>query len=346
MPSPSKSLLLALACVCACLALAARLMWSGGVFTPLDPGFAGSCQVIALGGSARDLRVDRERGIAYLSIGGAGTGTVMLLDLNLANPAPRAAMSYDPPSFRPDGISLLQQPRQPARLFAVSDIEGGVPAVEISERDAGGAFIPRQTVRDPAIDRPSQVAAVGPGQFYALNHRPPQGVWRRQMLLLWPAGDDSIAYHDGTKATVMVRGLAWASGMALSPDQSHLYVAEMLTRSLRVYRRDADSAQLVLERTVDVGSPPGNLDVDADGVVWMTAHPKLLRYFAGSDDADTRLPTQVLRFDPRTPDARPVQVFADDGAKISAGATAARWRDELVIGALFDKKVLICKPVP
>jgi hypothetical protein len=60
-----------------------------------------------------------------------------------------------------------------------------------------------------------------------------------------------------------------------------------------------------------------------------------------------------LRFDPgigkpadRGNDPRVSVVYANDGAEISAGSTAAPWRDEFLVGALFDKKVLICKPNP
>jgi hypothetical protein len=44
----------------------------------------------------------------------------MLLDLNLAEPAPRAAMACDPPGFRPHGLSLFMRGSEPARLFAIS----------------------------------------------------------------------------------------------------------------------------------------------------------------------------------------------------------------------------------
>lgn len=52
-------------------------------------------------------------------------------------------------------------------------------------------------------------------------------------------------------------------------------------------------------------------------------------------------------FDPRqTGDARLTQVYLNAGEEISGGTVAARWRDEFLIGALFDEKVLICKPNP
>jgi len=83
-----------------------------------------------LGGSSEDIQVDRDRGIAYLSFldrdkvyrGGGENGSIVLLDLNLADPAPRAVMSFDPANFRPHGLSLLKREGQPARLFAVSGL--------------------------------------------------------------------------------------------------------------------------------------------------------------------------------------------------------------------------------
>jgi hypothetical protein len=81
----------------------------GGAFRSIEPAFAGSCRTIALGGSSEDIVIDRRRGIAYLSLLDRDSarrddqvlGTVMLLDLNRAEPAPRAAMAYDPEDFRP-----------------------------------------------------------------------------------------------------------------------------------------------------------------------------------------------------------------------------------------------------
>jgi hypothetical protein len=71
------------------------------------------------------------------------------------------------------------------------------------------------------------------------------------------------------------------------------------------------------------------------------------------ETAAKRAPTQVLRFDPRRgkpakgeTDTRLTQVYENPGAEISAGSVAARWRDEFLIGAVLDPKVLVCKPVP
>lgn len=354
MRKPSKPLFLALTLlVLAIVVPIVELLRFGGAFGTVESQFSGGCQDMTLAGSSEDIEIDRERGVAYLSlldrdagnVDGSGNGTVMLLDLNLAEPAPRAAMSYDPPDFRPHGLSLLKQPEQPSRLFAISHPAHGIHAVEISEQDAGGSFVPRETVRDAAFVRPNAIAAVGPRQFYLVNARPSQDPWRDRLDLLMRPGKSTLVFFDGVQAHVLVDDLAWPAGLALSPDGAHLFVAEALAKALRVYRRQSDGT-LVLERTVPLDAAPDNLDVDADGNVWIAAHPRLLRFLAHRHQPEERTPTLVLRFDPRQPDAGAVRIFADDGSRISGGTVAAHWRDLFLIGALLDKKVLVCKPNP
>jgi arylesterase/paraoxonase len=349
---PSKTLVLVISCILPLAALGLWVLRAGGVFRGVDSRFSGTCREIALAGSSEDIQVDRQRGIAYLALldrddvarGGAGNGTVMLLDLNLADPAPRAAMSHDPANFRPHGLSLWRQPGQPDRLFAISHPADGSHAVEIAEQGSSG-FVPVTTVRDALFDHPNAIAAVGPREFYLVNDRPEHSHWRDNLGVLTRSGRGSLVYYDGASARVLVDDLAFPAGLALSPDGTRLYVGEALGQAVRVYRRAADGA-LALERRVDLDAAPDNLNVDADGVVWIAAHPRLFSFLAHARDASRRAPSMVLKFDPRDPEAGVVTLYSDDGARISAGTVAARWRDEFLMGALFDKKVLICKPNP
>jgi hypothetical protein len=52
--------------------------------------------------------------------------------------------------------------------------------------------------------------------------------------------------------------------------------------------------------------------------------------------------TALLTYDSRR-EPRPRQVHLGDGAKISGGTVAAAWRDEFLIGAVLDRKVLVCR---
>jgi len=327
----------------------------GGVFRSIEPAFAGVCRTIALGGSGEDIQVDRKRGVAYLSLldrdsvrrGEQVLGTVVLLDLNLPEPTPRAAMAYDPEAFRPHGMSLLTAASQPARLFVVSHRPDGSHTVEIAEEGSTGGFFPKETIRDAAFVRPDAIAATGARQFYLTNVTVDVDTWSLARQALFRAGHSTLVYFDGDKARVEVSDLNYPAGLALSPDASRLYIAETLAQQLRVYRRDAGSGALALEETLDLGAAPDNLNVDGDGVVWIAARPKLMSLASHLRDPRKHSPSQVLRFDPRSPkDARLTEIYMDDGLEISAGSAAAPWHTEFLIGAPFNQKVLLCKPNP
>lgn len=333
---------------------------STGTFHAFRTGFAGACTTVALGGGSEDVEIDAERGVAYLSVldraslarGEPFDSTVMLMDLN-AEPAPRAAMSFDPPAFRPHGLSILRRPGEPLRLFVISHRAADDHTVEIAEQNASGAFVPRETISAAAFTSPNAIAAAGARQFYVVNDgdRPPEDVPPSDFLLR--RAKSTVVYYDGNQARVVARGLKFSAGVALSPDGTRLYVGEALARQMRIYRRDPASGDLQPDEVVPLASAPDNLKVDADGVVWIAAHPKLLALVAHLRDAAERAPTQVLRFDPRGPkptggqsDARLSQVYGNDGTQLSAGSGVAHWRDEFLAGAAFDHKVLICKPSP
>lgn len=324
----------------------------GGVFRFVDDHAPGACATVALGGSAEDIQVDRQRGLAYLSVldraslarGEPVAGSIMLIDLNLAERAPRAALAYEPPGFRPHGLSLLKRDGEPARLFAISHSAEGGHSVEVFEHAPSGGFFPRQTLRDPLFVHPNAIAAVDARAFYLANDTAHPGDHSPVIDAFLRRGDSTIVYFDGAKARVVASGLRFVAGIAASPDGKWVYVAEALAGQLRVYGRDAASGNLAFDRVVPLDAAPDNLNVDDQGVVWLAAHPKLFAFLAHVKDPAVRAPTQVLRYDPR--DGKLARPYESKGSPLSAGSVAAHWRDEILIGGLFDHQVLICKTQP
>src|SRR5699024_8967101 len=93
---------------------------SPGFLIPVTPHFEGDCKPIPLTLSAEDVRIDPANGLAYMTYydnsdarrakrepdSSGVTGTVMVMDLNVAEPHVRAALTTEPAGFKPSGLSL------------------------------------------------------------------------------------------------------------------------------------------------------------------------------------------------------------------------------------------------
>lgn len=347
--------LLALAGLLAVLVL--DFLRHGGQFTRLHPHFAGSCEELPLAASVEDIRIDSGRGLAYLSYLDRRAlverrpvrGTVMLLDLEAARPAVRAALATEPPDFRPHGMSLyrpLAGEGRP-RLFVISHPRGEEHTVEIFEQSETGAFVPVETVRDPLLAAPNAIFAVGPRQFYVANDSGATSRFERLQELVFRRGLATLAYYDGSTMHAAATGLKSAAGLDGSADGRVLYVSETAGKRLHVFDRDPQSGALRSRETVDLGSAPDNVFVDPQGQVWIAAHAKVLALVRHFADAARPAPTQILRFLPAAAgDARLTEVFVDSGERLSAGSVAAVHGERMLLGSITERKLLLCRLPP
>jgi arylesterase/paraoxonase len=325
----------------------------GGQFRTLEPAFAGSCETLPLEASAEDVQIDRTRGVAYLSYldrrglveGRPVTGTVMLLDLNVQQPRPRPALLADPPSFRPHGMSLYRAGDGSLRLFAINHLPDGGHSIELFEQGPTGAFEQVRTVRDPLLIDPNAIVAVGPNQFFAANDTGARNGFERATELLFRRGLSTVVFFDGGSMRVAATGLKSASGIAMSRDGSRIYVSETSGNRIAVFTRNAASGDLRLLGHVELGSAPDNINVDADGHVWVAAHAQVLALVRHFGDATRLAPTQIFRLEDAAepPQIRPEQVYLNLGEQISAGSVGAVFGDRLLIGSITERKLLQCR---
>ena len=280
----------------------------------------------------------------------------MLLDLNIAEPAPRAAMAYDPGSFPTAWPEPAQRRAHNLRACSSSRIglTAAIPWKSPRKERPAASFQENRSATPPSFIRTPSPPRVRGSSISPTTHCD-EGQWALAKQALLRSGRSTLIYFDGDKARVEAADLNVPSGLALSPDGSRLYVAEStgtpaahLPARCRKWRARARGNPSTWARRRGISN------VDDDGVVWIAAYPKLLRLAAHLRDPRKRSPTQVLRFDPRIAKPRmagttraSTEVYVNDGARdIRADPRPRRWRDEFLIGALFDKKVLICKPNP
>jgi arylesterase/paraoxonase len=168
--------------------------------------------------------------------------------------------------------------------------------------------------------------------------------WGRRLEEYLHLKKSSVLYYDGQEFRVVAEGLAYANGINASPDGLLLYVAATLEGKIRVYSRDPEDGALSLQDEVFLNTAVDNIEVDEEGVLWVGAHPKPLDFLEYSQNAKALSPSQVLRVALQEGGTYHVkQVHLSDGRYLSGSSVAAKWRQHLLIGSVFDRRFLICR---
>lgn len=347
-----RVLLLLLLAVVAFVAIAAfRIVSRSGMLRTIEPHSPGACRTVTGVVGAEDVTIDADTMVAYLSAedrraGAAGRpvrGEIYALDLRGDAAAPVPLTAGVPADFHPHGISLWRG-LGGKRLFVINHPVGGGHTVEIY--DVGPDRLHHaETVTYPELSSPNDLVAVGERSFYATNDRRHRDGFLATVEGYLQMPWASVSYFDGSRGRLAADGIAFANGINASADGKTLYVAELLGQAVRVYDRDPESGNLTLRRTIALGSSPDNIEVEASGHLSVAAHPKIFDFLAHAEDAGKLAPSQVLRVDPASGDVE--EIFLDDGTLLSAAATASIAGGTMVLGPIFDARVLICtEPAP
>lgn len=342
------------------LALIFRTLDTAGVFTEVTPGFAGTCQTIAGVIGAEDIVIDDKSGLAFISATdrrapkGRPSPQDGLYVLELAHPEKGGTeLSGTPKDFHPHGISLYRDAGGALTLMAVNHRAAGGSSIDIfgiSESMAGdgtatAALSERGSIQSSLLFSPNAVAAVGADRFYATNDHGSHTEFG-QLLENWLAlPRANVVYYDGAVPRIVADGLRFANGVAASADFTKLYVAETLGRDVLTFRIQRGTGALTLENKIALPAGLDNIRVDAGGNLWVGAHPKLFALLTYGTDATKPSPSEIFELKtaggmPGTPRA----VYTDSGKEIGASSVGAYANGTLLIGSVFDPKILDCTP--
>jgi arylesterase / paraoxonase len=289
---------------------------------------------------AEDVAIDRETGLAYVSCYDRRRkperGAIYVVDLNdPERPAVDATAGFDK-LHHPHGIGLHAGPNG-RRLFVVHHMPGKQEAIEIFDVD-GERLNHRTTVPDPSglMHSPNDIFPVGEEAFYVTNLLGSRSLFGNMWEATTRRSWSYVLYYDGESFRKVADGLTMANGVAASPDGRFLYVATTLRGAVHVYRRSPDGS-LTPAAVVPAGSGLDNIELDAQGNLWIGAHPNLAAFMRYAVLRIGRAPSQVLRF--RCEDglpAEPEEVFRDSGHRLPASSVAAVFGETMLVGSVFD----------
>jgi arylesterase/paraoxonase len=329
-----------------------RIAWLSGSFKTITPHFDGRCRLVDGPIGPEDVTVNQRTGVAYVSAtdrrargrGEPVGGGIWAYDLTRAESVPINLTPDADIYFQPHGISLWVEPDGRQVLFVVNHPAPGHgwPAHTIEIFDVQpNTLIHRATLTDPRLVTPNDIVAVGVDRFYVTNtHAHPPG--RRQTIetYLQLRGAEVLGYGRGGFRTA-IPDLVFPNGINASADGSTVYVAAVTWRSVLVYDRNPQTDALTLRTEIPLDTAPDNIEVAADGDLWVGCHPKLFDVPKHTENAANLSPSQVLRV---TADGKTIEeVYLDEGDPISASSAAARYGNRLLIGQISGAGFLDCE---
>lgn len=335
-----------------------RTMNNAGEFTTLVPRFDGTCEPLEGYVGAEDFAFDAETGIVYAATtdrralwrdGEEARGAIWAIPLDAPETAERIDLTGGAPEvFHAHGIDLHIDASGVRRIFAVNHV-ADEDHILIYRLGANGRLTLERTVADPLIHNINDITATGPDSFYfTIDQEAATGSFEELLegILQRPTG--KVGHFDGTTARVVATDLKYANGLVVSHDGATLYVAETIRRGLAIYDRDPATNDLVHREFAFLGTGVDNIIQDADGRLFIGAHPKLLTFALGHGKDPAKIaPSQVIVVDPENVDGLgrgADQVFLSLGADISGSATGfvdvASGR--MLIGPVYDDHILSC----
>ncbi len=317
-----------------------------GAFKSIQPHLEGTTSLVYSGiPGPEDMDMDNESGLLFISstnrrktmAGLPSNDGIFVLSADSAQQPRKLATTY-PAEFHPHGISFLRIGIK-SYLFVVNHNPAG-NFVEIFEYTDDTLFH-QQSITDPSMNSPNDVVAVATNKFYVTNDHGTQKGFKRTLEDFLQLPFSSLLYYNGVSFSKAYGGLKYANGVNVSNDGLTLYVTTTRGRNLLTFNRDQETGGLTLANKLSLKSGVDNIDVDADGSLWIAAHPNVLAFVGHAKDSTKLSPSQVLKLTLGPGTTYQVEeVFMDDGRQLSASSIAIRYKGELFVSGVFQRKIL------
>lgn len=321
-----------------------------GVFRSIEVATTGACKQVTGVVGVEDIAIDHETNIAFLSgydrrasmSGGSPRGAIWTLDISKPDAVPVDATSGAlPDGFWPHGIGFFRAYDGTKTLFVISHANNK-HSIEIFDVN-GATLTHRRTVTGAPLVSPNDIVGVGPESFFVTNdHANTQGLMRT-VEDYGRLKQTTVQFYDGANFTTALSGIGGANGINISKDGRSLYLSAASELAVHVYDRDPNTNTLTERAKVSVPGFADNIDVLADGSLLLGVHSKILDLVAHVGDAKHLAPTHVMHL---TPDGNgsfnAKTIYYNAGQELSAGSVGAAANKHLLIGGIFDAKILDC----
>ncbi|KAH9002881.1 hypothetical protein EDB86DRAFT_3062942 [Lactarius hatsudake] len=317
-------------------------------------------------------------------------GALWFYDMGAVGAEPRRIALEGYPEghdFHPLGLDVYpSRPSQPySNLFVVNHARNGSTIEQFTlSWDAPDRARWVRTLSGPELVAPNSLALTSPTSFY-LTHdhrftRRLPGVLGKTLplaesILALPLGWTTHV-NAGAEAThtTVAPYVAFANGVAISPDGTQVAVASTTLCEVRFYARDPHTQALSLSARVPTPFAPDNLVFDARGALIIAGHPHFQSVVAVAENRtgvsapswvvsitpengaehgkaegaawEAGVPVPASRKVPRVPGYELRTLYQSDGSAFSSSSTGLRDAETgvLYIVGLYAEGLMVCTP--
>ncbi len=326
-------------------------VWLGGAYRSAEPFAAGQCTAVDAPAGPEDILILPDGSGAIVSAqdrrNRASRGGLWFYDLSDSTPGKLTEMTVpEQMPFHPRGIALHAPGNGDWVLQVINQRSADRNTVEFFALEAG-KLKHQGSVGSDLFVSPNGIVATGPQSFYLTNDRGAGPRWMHAVENILQLARSNVIYHDQRGTKPVAEDIAFANGIALTPDGLTALVGSTLWRMILSFDREPASG--LLKRTGSLALPGGvdNIRIDSDGAVWAALHVNSFAFIGHARDAQKGSPSLVVRVDRDGRGAtRIAEAFGDPGSLLSGASVAAHHKGRLLIGATFQPRIMDCRIDP
>ena len=302
------------------------------------PGVSGAEDILFLNNGMAIISCDnRRKTLARFSV----QGSLYAYDINETSSKLTNLTSSLAMDFHPHGISVFENRNGKISLAVINHTQEG-HFIEMFELQ-NNVLVHNKTISGSLLVSPNNLVLINENQMYVTNDHDSSSDFNKLIADYLQLANSNVVFYDGENFSIAAENLAYANGINMSNDGKIIYVAETIGKKISLFSRSTNTNKLIFQESIDMDSGIDNIELDAEGNLWIGSHPKLWTFTRHAKDAEKLSPSQVFKISKMKNDGYTVEeVYLESGDNLSGSSVAAVYGKTLLIGSVFEDHFLKC----
>jgi arylesterase / paraoxonase len=350
------------------------VLFLGGEFYSINEGNrAIQCTQINNLPGAEDMIADHHNKLIYVSIddrrallnGEKKRGEIHVISTHSSKHKPRSLPLVDhnlrpiKHRFHPHGIDLIEvdgevwlwvvnhhfgllSTQKPSADYPYSH---SIDIFKVDHPQNPKHLILQQQLLSPLLTSPNDLVVLSPTEAYITNDHASRGPVGKMFETLTKRSWSGVVHYHQEQWKIAYQGIAFANGIEISKDHQNILVASANGDGLYNFHK-MKTGHLRLDQHIAMKNSLDNLSWNqSHDQVWITSHPRTLRFLLHALDGTIASPTISFstHFNIKTHMLATPQLELGKGLPISGGSITIEADHHLWVGSVFESFILRCK---